>query len=130
MRPLVTSQRALTWLCLCPVAENVSKRMKLIYILFTCVTHLVATYIFICSTIYSIRLLRTDLEKSLYSLYQIAAASNMIYLISTVFFIRQKISDVFMQLSEIYQTSENPFDFGRMNMKYLFSNFEWNFNRI
>lgn len=123
MRPLETSQRVLTWLWLCPAAENVSKQRKFIYVLFTCAINLLSLYILICSAIYSFEFLRIDLEKSLYSLYQIVAALNSIYLMASGLFLRHKISDIFTQLSGIHKTSEKPFDFHSTNT--MFSYFAW-----
>lgn len=110
MRPLITSQRMLIWLCLCPGDENISKRDKFHHILFTFTLYVIAIITFACSAAHFSMYLRIDLEKSLYSLFQISAVISVTYTTITVFFLRHKIAAIFMNLSEIYKASESRFD--------------------
>lgn len=51
--------------------------------------------------------MRTDLEKSLYSLSQIAGLLGILYVLITMFFLRDKLSTIFTNLSEIYKACKN-----------------------
>lgn len=105
------SQLMLTWLSLCPADEKNSKWKKCCYILFTVTMFLIELIGFICSLAYLLTYVRKDLEKALYSVFQIAATSGVIYAMTAVFFLRHKMSDIFTNLSKIYKASENRFKY-------------------
>lgn len=106
MKPLVTNNRVLTWLCVCPADDSISPREKLSYILLTVTTFLIATFILFGSIAYLSTVIRIDLEKSLTSLAQISALSIVTYIFVAMFLLRNKISAIFTKLSEIYKASK------------------------
>lgn len=110
MKPLQMSQLILTWLSLCPPDENIKKRQKIAYFLFTVTMFLIEFIGFLSSIAFLLTYLRRDLNKALYSVFQIASSSSVMYTMSAVFFLRHKISKIFTNLSEIYKSSENHFD--------------------
>lgn len=115
------SQLILTWLSLCPPDENIKKRPKIAYFLFTVTMFLIEFIGFLSSIAFLLTYLRRDLNKALYSVFQIASSSSVMYTMCAVFFLRHKISKIFTNLSEIYKSSENHFDFffSRWTLKCL-----------
>lgn len=111
MKPLVTNHRVLTWLSLCSADENTSKREKRCYILFAAINYFIFIFFLACSIAYFFTFIQTDLEKSLGSLFQIAACSGIIYMLIVIFFLRHKISAIFIKLSDVYKASKNLFEF-------------------
>lgn len=105
--PLITSQRVLTWLCVCPADENTTKLERFSYILFTFTTFFVQIILLIGSIAYFLTFMRTDMKESLYSLSQIAGSSGIMYMMIAMFFRREKISSIFTKLSKLYEASEN-----------------------
>lgn len=107
MQPLATNHRVLRWLCLYPTDENTSKWQKLCYILFAIKTFLSLILILASCIVYFCTFVRTDMEKSLSSLFQIAGFTGVIYELIAMFFLRYKITSISMKLSAIYKASEN-----------------------
>lgn len=50
--------------------------------------------------------MQIDMEKSLFSLFQIAGFLGVIYELIAMFFVRDKISAIFTNLTEIYEASK------------------------
>lgn len=109
MKPLPTNQRVLTWLCLFPASENTSNFVKLGYIVltFVCITCMTANLI--ASVAFFIKSVSTELEKSLFALFQIVGSLSVWYMFITVFPSQHKIHAIFRRLSQIYDESKNCF---------------------
>lgn len=107
MAPLMTAQQVLMWLCLFPANENSSKWKKSKHILFCIGIVLVLLGCLISSFVHFTTFLSTDLEKSLYSLLQIASTASMLYVLVVGFLLRHKITAILQHLPEIYKT---PFE--------------------
>lgn len=102
--PLQYCRRVLTWLCLYTIDNKTSKQA---YVLFTMIITLVLMSCLISSIVHCSTFLSIDLEKSLYSLLQIASTASMLYVLVVGFLFRLKITTIIQQLSEIF---EKPLD--------------------
>lgn len=106
MIALVTNRRVLTWLCVYPAGEAVSKSKKILYLLFSFIVFIGILSSLIASIAFFIEYVSTDLEVALYAVSQIAAASSVLYAIVMTLFSRQGIARVFEQLTNIYNQSK------------------------
>lgn len=105
MNPLVTLQRSFVWICLCPIPEGTSKTSKIKYFAFC--GFLIVNYnsCMITSSIHFFNNLSIDLKEALFSLFQVAASSSVLYQTLFVMFTRRSILDIFKNLSKIYAES-------------------------
>lgn len=103
MEPLATSKKVFTWIYLCPASENENRLRKLQYrysllgILAFLLTGVAATI----GTLY--KYWSIDLEKVLYTPIQIGASLSTTYSLIIAFVLRNKILDMFNNLSRIYE---------------------------
>lgn len=103
MNPLETNKKVLIWLCLCPAEKSTKWTRKLIYIIFALIILTGNLCAFGTSVAYFLRYVSTDLEGSLYALYQIGAFYALIYMTITAFYLRQEILALFDSLTKIYE---------------------------
>lgn len=102
MRPLVTSQNVLTWLCVFATKSN----KKYFYIAITfLVIILILSGIFTSFT-YLWKYISVDLDSSLYALFQVAGYSSAFYSTVVTAYMRHEIVAIFEKLSNIYKTSK------------------------
>lgn len=121
MKPLVTDQQVLTWLCVLPAQDNTDKWKRWAYIALV-VTLIVADLSVISSSlIYSVTFRSTDLQKSLIGLQQAIAAVPTANMIVVAFFLRHKIPPIFDNLTKIYEKCKNLFKFVILDAKILLS---------
>lgn len=107
MKPLEMNRRVLTWLCVYPASENTSKSTKTLYVIFTLII-LSGNLIGLGLSIdYFLKSASTDLEDSLYALFQILATAKMSYTMIVAYFLRHRITAIFVSLSDIYDASKN-----------------------
>lgn len=99
MKPLVTIQRMLTWLNVCPSPSDDNQRKR---ITFTFCVILSTILTFASSLAIFLTYLRIDLEKSLSILQQLTGSSTMLNAIVVTFFLRTKITNTLDKLAEIY----------------------------
>lgn len=105
MKPLVTNQRVLTWLCVYPGEKTTSKIKQLAYIIFSLIVFSGILSSLIASVAYFMKFVSIDLEVALYAVSQIAAAASVLYAIVMTYFSRHGIASIFHKLSEIYDKS-------------------------
>lgn len=110
MRPLVTNQRVLMWLCVCPPDELTKKWQKRVYIIFSVSVFLANLIGLAASLAYFYQFLSIDLEKSLCTVSQIAATISTVYAGIYLFLSRHKITKLFAKLLEIYKQSKFTFN--------------------
>lgn len=105
MKPLPTNQRVLTWLCLLPASANTSNLVKFGYILLTilCIVNITANLA--ASTVFFMKAVSTEFEKSLFALFQISGGIGVWWMFISVFPLRRNIQGIFEKLSEIYDES-------------------------
>lgn len=111
MKPLVTNQLVLTWLCVFPANEETSKWKKLAYVTLTFVTIVSMMCAIVGSVAFLMEYASADLKLALYTLYPITAGGSMLYACIIVFFKRHRMPIIFEKLANIYQSSKNPFTF-------------------
>lgn len=106
MKPLGTSRKILTWFYLYPVEEG-TERKKLIHFILSAVVFIFKISFLASSTAFFMKYVSTDLEESLYALFQISAFSNSTYVIAIAYISHQKITALIDRLSAIYDASKN-----------------------
>lgn len=106
MEPLEINRQILTWLCLYSWDESTSKKKKVAIIIFTLSVFIANLCGVVASIVFFKRAFSVDMESCLYSIYQIAAFSNCIYVMIVAFFLRNRISDIFRRISDIQHTSK------------------------
>lgn len=97
MKPLMTNQRVLTWLCVCPPDKSTKKWQKSVYIMFSVSVFFANLIGFTASFAYFYKFLSIDLEKSLHTMSQMAATLSTVY---------EKVTTLFANLLEIYKRSK------------------------
>lgn len=122
MIPLVSLQRVLTRMCLCPFPDGTSKLTKiksisLVSILIFCEFNCAIT-----SIAYYMKFMLIDLKESLFSLFQIAAAVGVVYQIFIALFSKRKILGIIQGLNRIYEESKRFSGYLKQNilLKYIY----------
>lgn len=105
MKPLVTNQRVLTWLNVCPVEETATKREKNLYFTFNVFILIIALGMMIGSVLFLIKYWSIDLEAALLAFFQISVMFGFLYMTLTAYVLRQKITAIFTNLTDIFNES-------------------------
>ena len=109
MKPLATSHRVMTWVCLLPANENTSKWEKRSYIALNVILVLTVLALFSSSLTYVIKFRSIDSEGAFFSLFTTAGATAMGNTIIVAFVFRHKIPPFFEQLAEVYEKCTHLF---------------------
>lgn len=103
LNPLLTIQRMLKWLCICPMDENDASYKKILFIMWS-------VFSIICSSIGSTssvrffsKYLSTDLKASINAILPFTSTLNFLYMIINAYIVRHKIVAIFKRLSEIFE---------------------------
>lgn len=102
MKPLVTLQRILSWLHLCPEEENIHWRKKLAYIICVSTIFVVISSLAASSAVFFVKFVSIDLKQSLFAVFQVIASSSVLCILIIAFFWSHKISAILEDLSAIY----------------------------
>lgn len=102
MKPLLMNQRVLTWLCMLPMDEASTKTEKLGCIAFAIGVTLIIYSGFLASLIFFLKFVSSDLEESLYALFQVVGMFSTANAIVVAILMRHKIPSIFTNLSKIY----------------------------
>lgn len=102
VKPMNTIKEALVLAGLHPVDKNASDAKKIISILGFVVIMSFQLEGISFSLAFWIKYWKVDLEKSLYTIVQIAATSCIIYPLIVAFFLRPKVASMFVNLTKIY----------------------------
>lgn len=101
--PLVTNKRWLTWFCVCPLEDSAGVIKKIMCIIFSSIVFAFNVLALIASVAFFLQYVSSNLEKSLYALFQIGSFTCMSYLICIAILLRHKITDLFNSLTKIYE---------------------------
>lgn len=115
---MATSKTVLTWICLYPInIENAGTHKKSLYrlILLSILVFLISGLAFSIACLF--KYWSIDLVKSLYSPIQIGPTLSTLYSLFIAFFIRNKLSAMFNQLSIIYRMNPNDDQFSMLLSK-------------
>lgn len=104
MKPLVTGQKVLTWLCVWPTNETTSKHQKIAYKSFTLAVIIILSTTISASATFFVTNFQISLEEALYSLFVIIVESTTLYLLIVAILNWKKVVTIFEKLSEIYIT--------------------------
>lgn len=103
MKPLVTDQQVLTWLCVLPVKETTSEWRNWSRIAFV-VTFIVITLLHLSSSVtFILKFISIDFQRTSIALFTLCGAVSTINSIIVVFIMRHKIPPVYKNLSSIYE---------------------------
>lgn len=100
--PLQTTRCVLTWLYLYPADQNTNKWKKLAYIIVSLIVFIVNVCGLAASVAFFMKFVSTDLEESIYALFQITGILPQIASMLVAFALRQKIFVIFEKLTTIY----------------------------
>lgn len=106
MKPLVTIERALVWLCLCSPDKATSKWKMLVCAFLGLITFTSTLSDMLASVAFMLKFISIDMEESLYALFQIFGFGSITYAIIVTFFQRHRMRDLFRGLSKIYSASK------------------------
>lgn len=101
MKFLATNQCLLVWLCFCADNECHSKWKRLARITFSLVVFIFSVSCFPASVAYVSKFRRTNLEESLFALFQVAASVGCIYFAVHAYYFRYRFAKLFQTLSNI-----------------------------
>lgn len=112
MKPLMTSQKMLIWFGVCPTSENPSGSVTIgqiivIFLVFSTMLSAIVT-----SALFFVKFVSIDLEKSLQTSLQIAAAFSILYMFFMLLISRFEVSGVFSQLMKISNACKITFSMG------------------
>lgn len=105
MNPLKSLQKWLKLLCVFPITDAKITLNKIWCISFTFIIFCGNLFAVIASAAFIIKYISSDLQRSLYALFQFGSFFIMFYTMVIVFFMRKKIIEIFEKLSEIYDES-------------------------
>lgn len=104
--PFKTCRLALTWLSIYPPKKTASKMQKFYYIVFSVFNFLLILLLFFACMYYFILNGLKNLERSLFALSESCACLPLAYMTATAFILRNKIKEILMELSKIFEASK------------------------
>lgn len=110
MKVLVTNRKILTWFCACPADPFTSKWQKLAYKTFSILSCILLSSLIVSTAIFVGRFISSDLEESLYTIFQVTGTSPALYFTIAALNSQHKIAAIFENLSAIYNTSKISFN--------------------
>lgn len=108
-KPLEMSRRLLTWLYLYPSTETSGNQKSVTCFAFTIAVYVATMSFLVSSMAFFMKFVSTDLEESLYALFQIGGFSNTAYVITFAYFSHRRIAAIVDELTAIYNTCKNSF---------------------
>lgn len=106
MTPFRTTKYMMIWLCLCPTTKSWNKEKKFLRVVFTLTILLLIACIIIAHLMYFSKFMSIDVSESLFALMNVIAISDTLYGLIVEFLLRDKIDDMFKEISIIYKASE------------------------
>lgn len=103
MKPLITNQRVLQWLNVCPADKISNRKEKLKYIAFSLIVVMCIMGFLLSSVVFFVKMVSIDLERSLFGLFQTAGALPVVNIIIGAYILRHRIRTLFTSLSNIYK---------------------------
>lgn len=106
MELLPTTKRILTWLCIYRASEFTQKWEKIAHIVFSMMVVIGIVYGAAASFAYFLLFMSTDLVSALYAFMTFIALYSQMYVMISIMMCRNKVCDIFEQLSTIYSASK------------------------
>lgn len=103
MEPLKTTKWVLTWLCVCPATESTSKFKRMAYVLFTIADYVAHFSALFSHVAYLWKYSSTDLEGTIFAFMGVVTFVGLIYIMASLSLQRKQITDIFRNLSKIYE---------------------------
>lgn len=105
MRPLKTNQQVLAWFCVYPKDETIVLREKTLYIAFTVIAWVTILGALASSAEFILKFLSNDPEEALFAVFELLLLITMATSLVILHCFRNKIVNIFSNLSWIYETS-------------------------
>lgn len=106
MKPLVTSERVLIWLCMCSSERTASRNKKLMYAIFGLISIFSTVVGLVAAVTFVYKYMFISLELTLYVLMNVSGGAGLLYSWAVAFAARDKVSAIFERLSMIYSASK------------------------
>lgn len=106
MKPLVTNQWVMTWLCVCQAHETTSVKKKTIYVVFTLMVFISSVCGLAANLTFFMKFISVELEGSLMAFIGFVAFFGNAYVMTVSFLFRHKINAIFVELYAIYKASK------------------------
>lgn len=108
LTPLEANRRMLMWLCVWPSSQAISIWKKIGYTVFALnVLGFTVIPVALDVKLLFISLRTGNLEISFQAIYQMSVSANTTYACLLIFVLRNKINDIFVKLTEIYDTRKH-----------------------
>lgn len=105
MIPLRICRRVLSLVYVYPFEKGTSIWKKILCVIFTFIFFITAVSAFISSVLFFSGNFSTNIEQSLYSLFQIAAFSSLTYMTIVLFYSRKELTGFLDKLTQLYEAS-------------------------
>lgn len=106
MTPLKAERTVLTWLCICPPADNTGRLQKRIYAVFSCTVVIAISSNVIGSLAYFRKFLSIDFESALDGLHPILGWTPLIFIFIVMHLLKHRIVELLDDLTNIYRKRE------------------------
>lgn len=124
MNPLSQNREWLVWLSVCSTEKNESRKKKIQRYAFTLATILGIILPLIASVVFFFKFISTNLERALNAISVSIGLFCSLYIIFVALFARQKITEIFDNLSQLYESCKSFFVFNSCEITLdLFPNF-------
>lgn len=113
MKPLVSVRQLFTWLCICTYDETSNEWKETARIPIAIGNFAVLASHFVVSYFFLKRFVEIDLPASLFALMCCCGDFSLLYILTTAFFLRHRVTEIFKKLSIIYNTCKYHHKFNR-----------------
>lgn len=114
VKPLAVDQQILTWLCVLPANEDISKAMRLAKIALVLALIAADLTVFASSLMYAVKFVSIDFQEFSVALYAVIAAFPMANSIAMAFLYRYKVPPIFGNLSGFYDKCKYKLDLSQL----------------
>lgn len=127
MKPLSTSQRTLTWLCMFPPSGDASNCKRISYFILSVSVFATLAICLMSSVCYISKFISVDLKASLYAMSPAIACTGLLYVYIVAIFSQRSISALFKKLSAIYDACKYfcTFICCNSNVLFIFNGLFW-----
>lgn len=111
MQPFSTFKNILVLLNILPSSDGTNLRAKIFNFSFSCFVLITLFLSFLSSSVYFFKFVKSDMENSLYALWQIFAYISPIYTWIAAYLMQKRFINVFTQIEDIYKLGKEMLEF-------------------
>lgn len=131
MEPLLTNRRIMMWLCVCPAIATSTKWQRFGYMVFTFFIIALNLSGLAASAVFFTKFVWTDLENSLFNIFNMSGHLSVLYMFIILFSSRRKITSLYEFLAELYRARKSwTFKEKKWKKKIFFFIFKYLFSWI